>query len=123
MDRIYISKYRCYGYTGYLPEEKVLGQWFEVDATIDVDLAAAGRSDRIEETLDYRRAIACIREITCGSKADLIEWVAESIAAAILELKGAQRVTVRVTKPAAPLQDFNGTLAVEVTRDRAGEVA
>ncbi|MGB3691174.1 MAG: dihydroneopterin aldolase, partial [Spirulinaceae cyanobacterium] len=38
MDRIKVSQIRCYGYTGYLQEEKVLGQWFEVDLTLWLDL-------------------------------------------------------------------------------------
>lgn len=31
MDSIHVTGIRCYGYTGLLPEEQVLGQWFEVD--------------------------------------------------------------------------------------------
>ena len=123
MDRIYISKYRCYGYTGYLAEEKVLGQWFEVDATLEIDLSAAGTSDCIDDTLDYRRAIACIHDVVAQSKADLIEWVAEEIAAALLRLDRVEGVTVRVTKPAAPIEGFDGTLAVEVTRPIANRPA
>jgi len=35
--KIYLKGVRAYGYLGYLPEENVLGQWFEVDATLWVD--------------------------------------------------------------------------------------
>ena len=35
--KIYLKGVRAYGYVGYLPEENVLGQWFEVDATLWVD--------------------------------------------------------------------------------------
>jgi len=38
-------------------EEQVLGQWFEVDVTLWVELAPAGKSDAIEDTLDYRSAM------------------------------------------------------------------
>ncbi len=31
MDCIHVTGIRAYGYTGYLPEEQSLGQWFEVD--------------------------------------------------------------------------------------------
>ncbi len=30
MDTIHVTGIRAYGYTGYLAEEQVLGQWFEV---------------------------------------------------------------------------------------------
>jgi dihydroneopterin aldolase len=118
LDRIYISQVRCYGYTGLLPEEKVLGQWFEVDATLDIDLAPSGQSDRIEDTLDYRAAIEHIRQTVSQSKVDLIERVAQNIADGLLTLKGVERVVVRVTKPAAPIPEFAGTIAVEITRSR-----
>jgi 7,8-dihydroneopterin aldolase/epimerase/oxygenase len=37
MDFIQLTGIRCYGYTGYLAEERLLGQWFEVDLRIGVD--------------------------------------------------------------------------------------
>ncbi|MEM1425118.1 MAG: dihydroneopterin aldolase [Cyanobacteria bacterium P01_H01_bin.130] len=118
MDRIYLSGVRCYGYTGFLQEEKTLGQWFEVDATLSIDLAPSGQSDRIEDTLDYRQAIARIQDIARASKVDLIEHLAQTIADALLDLEKVNQVTVRVTKPAPPIPDYVGTLAVEITRPR-----
>ncbi|MGK7883005.1 MAG: dihydroneopterin aldolase, partial [Crocosphaera sp.] len=56
MDFIEVTGIRCYGYTGYLPEEQVLGQWFEVDLTLGVDLKDAGTSDNLDDTSDYRQA-------------------------------------------------------------------
>jgi dihydroneopterin aldolase len=58
MDCIQLTGIRAYGYTGFLPEEQVLGQWFEVDLTLWLDLAKSGASDRIEDTLDYRNSKA-----------------------------------------------------------------
>ncbi len=119
MDRIYISQVRCYGYIGLLAEEKVLGQWFEVDATLDIDLAAAGQSDRIADTLDYRAAIEHIRQTVASSKVDLIERLAQQIADGLLALVGVEAVCVRVTKPAAPIPEFAGKIAVEICRNRS----
>ena len=119
LDRIYISQVRCYGYTGLLAEEKVLGQWFEVDATLDIDLAAAGQSDRIEDTLDYRAAIEHIRQTVAASKVDLIERLAQDVADGLLALRGVERACVRITKPAAPIPEFAGKIAVEITRSRS----
>lgn len=119
MDRIYISQVRCYGYIGLLGEEKVLGQWFEVDATLDIDLAAAGQSDRIADTLDYRAAIEHIRQTVATSKVDLIERLAQQIADGLLALAGVEGVRVRVTKPAAPIPEFAGKIAVEIQRGRS----
>ncbi len=116
MDSIQISNLRCYGYTGFLPEEQVLGQWFEVDLTLWVDLAAAGQSDRIEDTLDYRAAIAAVKHIISTQKIALVERLAQVIADALLDLDRVEKVRVRLTKPAAPIPDFGGKITVDITR-------
>lgn len=121
MDCIELTGIRCYGYTGYLDEERVLGQWFEVDATLWVDLAAAGNSDRIEETLDYRQTIAAIQKLVETSKFALIERLAEAIAQSILEAERVTRVKVRLSKPNAPIPNFNGKISVTIDREKAIE--
>lgn len=115
-DRIYLTQVRGYGYTGVLPEEKVLGQWFEVDATLSVDVRAAGQSDCLTDTLDYRAAIACIQSTIAENRFDLVERLVEAIAAELLDLERVTQVTVRVTKPAPPIPNFVGQVSVEITR-------
>jgi 7,8-dihydroneopterin aldolase/epimerase/oxygenase len=118
-DRIYLTGIRAYGYVGYIPEEQVLGQWFEVDITLWIDLAKAGQSDRIHDTHDYRQTIDTVTTLVKTSKFALIEALAEAIAQAILvNDERLEQVQVRVGKPAAPIPDYAGHLAVEVTRGR-----
>ncbi len=38
-DALHLRGLRAYGYTGLLPEEQRLGQWFEVELTLWLDLA------------------------------------------------------------------------------------
>lgn len=116
MDCIHLTGIRCYGYTGYLPEEQVLGQRFEVDLTLWLDLAAAGRSDAIEDTLDYRNAIATVQKLVETAKFALIERLATAIADAVLQSKRVKQVRVRLTKLAAPIPNFTGQISIEITR-------
>ncbi|MGA7935355.1 MAG: dihydroneopterin aldolase, partial [Kovacikia sp.] len=121
MDTILLSGIRCYGYTGFLPEEQVLGQWFEVDLTLWLDLSVAGQSDRLEDSLDYRAAIETVQKIVKTSKVALLERLASTIAAAILHPEFSpglpvQQVRVCLTKPAAPIPDFGGKITIEITR-------
>lgn len=118
MDCIQLTGIRCYGYTGYLQEEQVLGQWFEVDLTLWLDVAKAGESDEIADTLDYRGAIETVKQIVKTSKFALIEKLATAIANAMLELEYVQQVQVRLSKPAAPIPDFGGRITLEITRTR-----
>ena len=118
MDSIQLTGIRCYGYTGFLPEEQVLGQWFEVDITLWLDLAPAGMSDRIEHTIDYRHIIATVKHLVKTAKFALVEKLASAIADAILESESVQQVRVQLSKPAAPIPDFGGKIAIDITRRR-----
>ncbi len=118
MDCIYLTGIRCYGYTGYLSEEQVLGQWFEVDVTLWLDLSAAGKSDAIEDTLDYRSIISTVQQLVKTSKFALVEKLATVIADAILQSKQVEQVQVRLSKSAAPIPDFGGKITIDITRSR-----
>ncbi len=116
MDCLHLTGIRCYGYTGYLPEEQVLGQWFEVDVVLWLDLSAAGKNDAIEDTLDYRSIISNVQQIVKTSKFALVERLASVIAEAILASDGVTQVQVRLTKPNPPIPDFTGQIIVELIR-------
>jgi dihydroneopterin aldolase len=118
MDCIYLEGIRCYGYTGFLPEEQVLGQWFEVDVTLWLDLSAAGKSDAIEDTIDYRNIISTVQHLVKTSKFALVERLATAIAQSILAVNGIAQVQVRLSKPAAPIPDFSGKITIELTRKK-----
>jgi 7,8-dihydroneopterin aldolase/epimerase/oxygenase len=119
MDSIHLSKIRSYGYTGFLPEEQTLGQWFEVDLTLWLDLHPAGNSDQIQDTLDYRAAIAIVQDTLATAKFSLVEALAETIAQRILALPGpikAHQVRVQLTKPAPPIPNFSGGITIDILR-------
>ena len=119
MDAIHLTNIRAYGYTGALPEENVLGQWFQADVTLYLDLAAAAESDRLTDTHDYRTVIHGTQCIIREEKFALIERLAGAIATMALASDARlQRVTVKVTKPTPPIPDYTGQVAVEITRDR-----
>ena len=118
MDCIQLTGIRCYGYTGYLPEEQVLGQRFEVDVTLWLDLSLAGKSDVIEDTLDYRSIITSVQQLVTTSKFALIERLATAIAQLILQFDKVTQVQVKLSKPAAPIPDFSGKITIEITRSK-----
>jgi dihydroneopterin aldolase len=119
VDRLEVNDIRVYGYTGALPEETVLGQWFRVDLTLWMDLATAGSSDNLDDTLDYRGAIAAVEKLVRDRPFKLIEALARAIAAAVLRTDDRlQQVQVRLTKT-PPIRDFTGQVVVQIQRDRA----
>jgi 7,8-dihydroneopterin aldolase/epimerase/oxygenase len=118
MDCIELSDIRCYGYVGFLPEEQVLGQWFVVDLAIEVDLEAAGKSDDLKDTLDYRAVIERTKHVVKTAKFALVERLAQAIADEILSFAQVEEVNVRLHKPAAPIPDFGGEITIDITRGR-----
>lgn len=119
MDSIQLTNIRCYGYTGALPEEQVLGQWFEVDLTLWLDLAPSGASDRLSETLDYCNVIEAVQSIVKTSRFALLERLATVIAEAALSFDLVSQVQVRLTKSAAPIPDFGGKITIDILRSRS----
>ena len=115
--KIQIKGVRAYGYTGYLPEENVLGQWFEVDAELWVDFQSATKSDDIADTYDYRTAISAIESLIQTSKFALIERLAGAIADRLLEDAKIEKLTLRLTKH-PPIPNFQGSIQLEIDRDR-----
>ena len=119
MDCIHLTGIRSYGYTGFLPEEQLLGQWFEVDISLWLDISTAAKTDAIEDTLDYRGVISLVKHLVKTSKFALIEKLAVTIADSILqESDRLMEAQVTLTKVAAPIPDFGGKISVEVTRTR-----
>ncbi|MGB7414104.1 MAG: dihydroneopterin aldolase [Thermosynechococcaceae cyanobacterium] len=118
IDCLHLGSFRCYGYTGALPEEQVLGQWFEVDLRLWLDLAPAGRSDRLADTLDYRGVIGETQTLIETQRFNLIEKLASEIATQALTHPQIQQIQVRLTKLAPPIPNYTGNITVELMRSQ-----
>jgi dihydroneopterin aldolase/2-amino-4-hydroxy-6-hydroxymethyldihydropteridine diphosphokinase len=117
-DCVAIDGLRAYGYHGRLPHEKERGQWFVVDVRARLDLRGAGRDNDIDQTVDYGSMAREVRTIVESERFDLIEAVAERVAAAILARPAVESVTVRVSKPCPPTNVDVTSVWVEIERSR-----
>ncbi len=105
------------GRHGVLPAEREQAQEFKVDVEVDTDLVRSGRSDRVEDTVDYRPVYAIVKEIVEGESVKLIETLAERIADRVLDLEGVLAVSVRVAKRPASMRPIEAA-AVQIRRMR-----
>ena len=116
-DEVFLEGLQFYAYHGVNPEERVQGQRFLIDVVLATDLAAAGRGDDLERTINYSAVYKRVRAIVEGPPRGLIEAVAEEIAAALLAEFPATAVTVTVRKPEVALQGaFLGAAGVRIRR-------
>jgi dihydroneopterin aldolase len=107
-----------FGRHGYLEEERRLGQRFLVDLWVDVS-GEATETDRIEDTVDYRRLAELVRRVFAGKERLLLEGLAGALADGILErFSAVERVRVRVRKPDVVLDPPVDHAAVIVERNR-----
>lgn len=121
MDKIMLSRMEFYGYHGVFPEENKLGQRFVVDVELRMPLEKPGRSDQLEDSVNYAEAYAIIKNQVQGKPFQLIEALAESIASELLRhYTVIQEVLVRVTKPNPPFENYSDGVAVEITRRQGG---
>ena len=80
MGTILIAGLASSGVHGVLPEEQTRAQPFEVDVELDVDLGPAGRSDALDDTVDYGAVIDAIVRVVTTERYQLLERLAARIA-------------------------------------------
>ena len=90
------------GFHGATKTEQETGQRFLFDVWL-VAHDAGVRSDHLDDTIDYTKVVACIREISDSHRFNLIEALAAAIADALVERFDVSRVRVRVRKPEVQL--------------------
>tara|TARA_Y100000780_G_C13382623_1_gene301037 strand:- start:51 stop:428 length:378 start_codon:yes stop_codon:yes gene_type:complete len=115
-DCIQLRGLRVVCIVGVLPEERERPQPLELDIDIYADLSAAGKSDELDDTLDYGSVATTVEEICLGVKAQLLERLAELVAGRLLELDGVVAVEVTVKKIRPPVPSDLHFSAVRVTR-------
>lgn len=117
-DRLTLLGVRAIGHHGVFEHERAEGQEFVIDVDVETDFKTAIASDDVEDTLHYgilaERIVAAVER----DPVDLIETLAERIAALVLEFPTASEVKVCVHKPNAPITVPFQDVSVSITRSR-----
>lgn len=116
-DRIELRGLRLLGVHGLLAEERGRAQPFELDLDVALDLASAGESDELGDSVDYSALVAAVRPLVEEKSFGLLEALAERIARALLATDSRiAEVTVALRKLRPPLAADLGTAGVRITR-------
>ncbi len=116
MDRILISDLLVRCIIGVRDEERREKQDVVINLSLFADLTKPGKSDRIEDAVDYSAVKKRVLRMAENSQFFLVEALAEAIAEICLEQPAISRVQVRVEKPSA--LRFARSVGVEITRER-----
>lgn len=119
MDKIVIKGLEVFARHGVLKEENALGQKFIISAELFCDTRSAGKSDKLENSVNYSKVCELIKKNMTENTYKLIETAAESIAEQILlDFDKITGVKISVKKPWAPILTNVDYVGVEITRMR-----
>jgi 7,8-dihydroneopterin aldolase/epimerase/oxygenase len=118
-DRIFINGLALHAYHGVMPYEGKVGQSFTIDLELEIDLAAAARSDKVVDTVSYDKVVDCAAKAFCAQKFRLIEAAAGRVADAVLSaFARVSIVKVTIHKPHAPIAATFSDVGVTLVRSR-----
>lgn len=117
-DTLTLTGLRATGHHGVFDHERRDGQEFIVDLVVATDFAAAAASDDLNHTIHYGILAEQVTAAIERDPVDLIETLAERLAALVLEYPAAASVTVTVHKPHAPITVPFEDVSVTITRSR-----
>jgi dihydroneopterin aldolase len=103
MTVVEIQGLELHGRHGALDQEREAGQRFLFDVRLTVG-EEAGRSDRLEDAVDYRQVVAALREVSDSRRFTLLEGLARAVAEELMARFPLQAVSVRVRKPDVRLE-------------------
>ena len=117
-DRILISNMTFYGHHGVEESERRLGGKFAMDVELYLDLTAAGETDDLTKTVDYKAVYDLARRIEVSRNYLLLEALAHDTAQAILAEFPVDEVVIRARKQSVPLGGLIDFSEVEIRRAR-----
>lgn len=102
---------------GVTAAERKMRRPVRLDIEIETDLRAAGRSDRIQQTVHYKRIFEIAADVASNQEHKLVEALGQRIADAVLDKFGVDAVTITVRKP-SPIAGVLEYAGVRIRRER-----
>ena len=116
MDCIRIKSLKVEARHGVYEFERKKDGTFELDIEIYLPLEKSGKSDKLEDTIDYDNIVSIATKAFVEKDYDLVEAAAESVCGKLLDVLNVFKVILRVRKPHAPINADFDTIEVELIR-------
>jgi 7,8-dihydroneopterin aldolase/epimerase/oxygenase len=116
MGTICIEEMEFYSFHGHFREERIVGNKFLVDLTIETDMKAPKESDNLKDAVNYQKVYEIVKH-QMEIKSHLLEHIAGRILDALYtEMEGIKKVTVKVSKINPPMGGKIGSVSVIMSR-------
>jgi FolB domain-containing protein len=116
LDQIFITDLVARGIIGINPDEREKAQEIRINLVLFVDTRQAGKSDNLEDSVNYRTIAKRVINHAESAARRTVEALAADIAGLCLADGGVKKVRVRVEKPGAVR--FSRSVGVEIERER-----
>ena len=117
MDYIKITGLKIFAHHGVLPEEKKNGQDFYINARLFYSMKQPGKTDDLNDAINYAQVCAFMTETFTAQSFDLIEAAAEHLCHAVLqEFCALEKIELELCKPHAPIGLPFTDVSVNMTR-------
>lgn len=114
MDTVFIRDLSMDAVIGVFGWERQVRQRISIDLEMGIDIAAAAKTDALQDTLDYKAISQRIRDLVDNNQPQLVETLIELIAKTIMTEFKVPWISITVAKPGA----VRGSAAVGVTIER-----
>ncbi|MDZ7267350.1 MAG: dihydroneopterin aldolase [candidate division KSB1 bacterium] len=118
-DIIRLNRMVFHAYHGYWDEERQVGQRFEVDVELQINVQQAASSDNIRDTIDLYKVYQTVARVVTTNSFKLVETLTQVIADTLLREFNPAQVRVRVRKPNSPVPGISDGIEVEIQRSAA----
>jgi 7,8-dihydroneopterin aldolase/epimerase/oxygenase len=116
MGLIQIENMEFYSFHGHFREERIVGNRFIVDLTIETDMTIAAESDNLKDAVNYQRVYEIVKH-QMDMKSHLLENIAGRIIDAIYaEMNGILKTTVKVSKMNPSMGGKIGSVSIVLSR-------
>jgi 7,8-dihydroneopterin aldolase/epimerase/oxygenase len=116
MDKIVVRNLELYGWIGVSASEREVGQRLLVNLEVAYDLARAGQSDDLNDTISYAELAQTVQEIGQSTRCELLEHMAEQMATAVLRDFPVTSVRLQLLKKPPPTEMLMEAAGVEIIR-------
>ncbi|MBC6401915.1 MAG: dihydroneopterin aldolase [Ekhidna sp.] len=114
MGKVSLQGMEFYARHGYYEEERMIGNKYSVDVTLDVDFSEAATDDRLEGTVNYEKVYEIVRDVM-SIDANLLEHLAGKMVKVLREVfPEVSHAKVTISKYNPPIKGLCKRATVEL---------
>ena len=114
MGKVSLEGMEFYARHGYYEEERIIGNKYSVDLTLDFDFSGAISDDKLEKTVNYEKIYEIVQNVM-SIDANLLEHLAGKMIKALREnFQEINNVQVKISKHNPPIKGLCHKATVEL---------